>query len=201
MPRPASSSSGLIGPNAVLQTIPVLDGLLGRERRDDVLSRVELSAVPDGTQMIPETLAAGLHRHIRLIAPAQAARVSTLAGTATANYILAYRIPKPAQILLRCLPATLSAKCLSHAITRHAWTFVGSGQFAALDPWTFDIHNNPLIRAETSSACLCHWHAAVFARLYQALVSTECSCREIMCGAQPPGGVCRFEIRVAGSAG
>lgn len=160
-----------------------------------MLARAGIVRIPDGTHMIPETLAARLHRQIRLDAPRFAPQVSARAGIATANYILANRIPKPARIVLRYLPAGAAARLLSKAIDRHAWTFAGSGQFTVLSPWTFKIVNNPLIQGETGSSCLCDWNAAVFERLYQALVSPDCTCKEITCGAQGAGACCRFEMR------
>jgi len=189
-----ANAAGLIGPNAILQALPVLDDLLGRDGRRHMLSRAGIAEVPDGTEMIPEALAARLHRQIRLDVPEAAARVSVAAGVATADYILANRIPKPAQIVLRILPAGPAARVLSRAIARHAWTFAGSGQFTVRDPWRFEIVNNPLVRGEAAPGCLCHWHAAVFARLYQVLVAPGCTCREVTCGAQGAGARCRFEI-------
>lgn len=196
MPEDAAQGSGLIGPNAILQTLPVLDGLLGPKGCRDVLNHAGIAEIPDGNHMIPEALAARLHRQIRLDAPGLASRISAQAGIATANYILANRIPRPAQIVLRCLPAGPAARLLSTAIDKHAWTFAGSGQFSVLTPWKFKIADNPLVRGETDTSCLCSWHAAVFARLYQALVSPECSCQEISCGAQAVASCCEFEIRM-----
>ena len=52
----------------------------------------------------------------------------------TGDYLLAHRIPKPVQALLKRLPAPLAARVLLAAITRHAWTFAGSGRFEAHRP-------------------------------------------------------------------
>ena len=194
MSEDGAHASGLIGPNAILQTLPVLDELLGPERRQTLVERAGIANLPDGAQMIPEAQAARLHRQIRLDAPSSASKISAQAGVATANYILANRIPRAAQMVLYRLPAGPAARLLSRAIGNHAWTFAGSGEFTVLDPWRFRIKNNPLIRDETSSSCLCSWHAAVFSRLYQALVTSECSCREISCGAQADCSCCQFEI-------
>ena len=197
MSRDVTQASGLIGPNAILQTLPVLDRLLGRKRRSELMSRAGIADIPDGTEMIPEALAAALHRRIRQDVPELAAQVSAQAGHATANYILLNRIPKPAQVVLQCLPAGASALEQSKAIEKHAWTFAGTGQFTVTTPWAFKIRSNPLIRGETSPACLCDWHAAVFTRLYQKLVSRKCTCREVSCGAQGSDRSCEFEIQRA----
>jgi divinyl protochlorophyllide a 8-vinyl-reductase len=190
----AQRTSGLIGPNAILQLLPVMTEVMGPERTARLLRDAEISRAPDGLSMIPETEAARLHRSLRREQPDLAPRMSTEAGTRTADYILAHRIPKPVQWVLRLLPAGPAARMLAGAIDRHAWTFAGSGQFRIVTPWTFEIADNPLIRGEHSDRCICHWHAAVFTRLYTALVSQSCRCRETECASQGRGNVCRFEL-------
>lgn len=185
---------GLIGPNAILQFLPVLEKYGGPHRFNQLLANAGIFHIPDGLSMIPETHAARLHRQLRKEEPKVAAKLAEAAGKRTADYILANRIPKPVCLLLKALPVTPSAKLLSRSIARHAWTFVGSGQLHVPDPWTFEIRNNPLIRGETSTTCLCHWHAGVFSRLYQQLVSKTCACAETRCGAQNTGGVCQFQV-------
>lgn len=185
---------GLIGPNAILQMLPVIERLGGRQRRAQMLARAGIFDLPDGSAMIPETAAARLHRQLRREEPELAPRLAEDAGRRTADYILAHRIPRPVQWLLRALPPAAAAALLSRAIEAHAWTFVGSGRFRVVDAWTFEIRNNPLIRGEISDHCLCHWHAGVFARLYAVLVAPGCRCREVACGSLGAGDVCRFQI-------
>jgi divinyl protochlorophyllide a 8-vinyl-reductase len=194
MSEDATAPSGLIGPNAILQLLPVLDRFGGPGRGRALLDHAGIANVPDGRAMIPETLAARLHHQLRLEEPAMAPSLAAEAGQRTADYILAHRIPKPAQWLLHHLPAALAAPLLSKAITQHAWTFAGSGQFTALTPWQFQITDNPLIQGEASPQCLCHWHAAVFARLYSVLVAPGCTCTETTCGACGPQTPCRFTL-------
>lgn len=186
--------SGRIGPNAILQMLPVLDRVFGPDRCSRMLAAAGLSEIPDGRSMIPETDAARLHRRLRVEAPRLAPRIAADAGFATADYILANRIPWPAQLVLKALPAGPSARLLSRAIAQHAWTFAGSGDFHVVDRWTFELGNNPLILGETSGSCLCHWHAAVFEGLYRALVSPGCRCEETRCAAQGFGHRCRFRM-------
>ena len=194
MSKDVSRAQGLIGPNAILQLLPVLDRAGGTEWRAHLLAAAGIGEIPDGQSMIPEGQAARLHRHLRQEEPARAALLAAAAGVETANYILANRIPRPAQWLLKALPKGPSARALSRAIAQHAWTFVGTGRFHVVDPWTFEIEDNPLIRGETSAECLCHWHAAVFARLYEALVSPSATCQETHCAAQGAGQRCRFAL-------
>lgn len=177
--------------------LPVLEQWGGPEGRARILAAAGIEDLPDGTAMIPEQDAARLHRQLRLDAPELAASMAADAGRRTADYILAHRIPRPAQRVLRALPPFAAARLLSKAIAAHAWTFAGSGRLHRRDPWTFEIAANPLIAGEVSDHCLCHWHGAVFQRLYQTLVTPRCTCTEVHCAAQAPGTRCRFEIRRA----
>ena len=197
MSRVSSHGEGLIGPNAILQLLPILEQLGGAEHRTQLMARAGIRHIPDGTSMIPETEAARLHQQLRIEEPDKAPDLAWKAGTGTANYILKHRIPKPVQWVLKSLPAGPAAALLSRAIAKNAWTFVGSGQLTVLNPWTFAIKNNPLIAGETSNVCLCDWHAGVFSRLYQALVCHTAVCHETTCGAQSLGSLCQFEVRRA----
>ncbi|MGP1352870.1 MAG: bacteriochlorophyll 4-vinyl reductase [Parasphingopyxis sp.] len=186
---------GLIGPNAILQLLPVVERVYGASRLSAMLRRALIASVPDGEHMVPEGDAARLHQLLRIQDPEAAPRIAAEAGRRTADYILAHRIPRIAQTALKILPASLAARGLSRAITRHAWTFAGSGTFRAVDPWTFEIAHNPMISGERSAIPLCHWHAAVFERLYRALVCRTSICVETHCGAQDDSDICRFEIQ------
>jgi len=194
MPEDAAASGALIGPNAILQLLPHLEDRFGAEGVRDMLGLAGVAQIPDGQTMIPEEEAARLHRALRVRAPDAAPELATLSGTGTADYILAHRIPTLAQRVLKALPPALAARALTAAIRKHAWTFAGSGRFAPRGPWLFEIHDNPLIRGETSDTPLCAWHAAVFERLYRVLVAPDCRCVETCCRAQPGQDRCRFEI-------
>lgn len=193
--KDARQSTGLIGPNAILQLLPMLDRIGGPDRRAQILAAAGIFEVPDGQSMIAEGDAARLHRQLRQEEPDLAPALSAKAGVATANYILANRIPRAAQWVLKALPKRAAARVLSKAIRQHAWTFVGSGQLEMPNAWTYEITDNPLIEGEHSDTCLCVWHAAVFERLYQVLVAPNCTCVETTCGAQGQGHPCRFEVR------
>lgn len=159
-----------------------------------MLAEAGVFEVPDGSEMIPEGDAARLHQVLRRNEPLMAPQLATQAGRGTADYILAHRIPRPVQTLLKVLPAPLAARLLSRAIARHAWTFAGSGAFRVVSPWCFEIAHNPIVRGETSATPLCHWHVAVFERLYRVLVHPEATCLETTCCAVTSDGPCRFEI-------
>ena len=192
--RPA----GVIGPNAVIQLSHALNDLAG----ETVLRRVFEAAgstpwlVTPPQRMVAEQAVAALHRQLRrALPPHEAAQVAARAGKLTADYILANRIPVVMRRVLPRLPAWLAARILLAAIGRHAWTFAGSGRFAgrAGQPCVVDIAGNPFVVGEAAAFPLCHWHAAVFARLFQELVHPHAIAREVACCATG-APACRFEV-------
>lgn len=183
-----------IGPNALLQLVPVLDRALGVAERAALFARAGVPLPPPDAGMWPEAEVARLHRVVVLARPDLAPGLLRAAGLGTADYILAHRIPRPAKALIRALPHPMAARLLSTAISKHAWTFTGSGRFAVetLRPLTVSITANPLACGAKGSPS-CHWHAAVFERLYGALVWPAVRVTETACCAC--GDVtCRFEI-------
>jgi divinyl protochlorophyllide a 8-vinyl-reductase len=185
-----------IGPNAILQLVPVLEDAAGRDVAAHVLAMAGVFELPDpAAGLIDEAPAARLHQAMRLELPEVAPMLAREAGWRTGDYILAHRIPKGAQRLLRVLPARLAVPILSRAIAKHAWTFCGSGVFRLVSTWpaVFEIADNPVVRGERSDVPLCHWHAAVFERLFSALCGPRWRVVETECCAQGHGA-CRFEL-------
>ena len=185
-----------IGPNSVLQLAQVLDAHLGKAAAQALLLDAGLTALPTDSGLMPEGPAARLHQALRSRYPDAAAMLATEAGARTGDYILAHRIPQPAQRLLRRLPRYLSAPLLAAAISKHAWTFAGSGEFRVTQrrPLVFELSDNPIVRGETAMQPLCHWHAAVFQRLFTTLVSPDMQCTETDCCAQG-APACRFRVQ------
>ncbi|PWK60966.1 bacteriochlorophyll 4-vinyl reductase [Roseicyclus mahoneyensis] len=185
-----------IGPNAILQFVPVLEAARGPEETAHLLAMAGIITLPDPAKgLIEEGPAARLHRAVRQALPHDAARLARAAGLGTGDYILAHRIPRPAQAVLKRLPARLSVPILSKAIAKHAWTFCGSGAFRLVANWppVFEIADNPVVRGEVSDVPLCHWHAAVFERLFTAICGPRWRAVETQCCAQ--GSIaCRFEL-------
>lgn len=186
--------TAMIGPNAILQMVPVLDQLGGLKLRTEIMARAGVFELPSGDEMIPEGPVARLHQEVRRSLPDMAPALAWAAGRATADYILANRIPAKAQWLLKHLPAPLAAWFLARAIRDHAWTFAGSGQFKLVSKYCFEIGDNPVVRDEEADHPLCDWHAAVFARLFQVLVHPDFICEETRCSAQG-APACHFEMR------
>ncbi len=188
------SGAARIGPNAVLQHLPVLDAEIGEALRNALLYRAEIEAPPADAGMLPEDQVARLHDAVRLYLPDRAARIQRAAGLATGEYILAHRIPRLVQRLIRALPSPLGARLLAAAIAKHAWTFAGSGRFRVVShaPLVFEIAQNPLAQME-AQAPICHWHAAVFERLFSEMVWSSTRVHEVSCSAT--GALaCRFQI-------
>ena len=194
MPKNATHGAGLIGPNAILQLLPVLERAGGVPFRDKVMAAAGVFEPPSDDGMMPEGPAARMHQALRSIEPEMAPSLAWAAGERTAHYIMAHRIPKPAQVLLRVLPAALAGPILSKAIAQHAWTFAGSGEFAVAGPLVFEIKDNPIVRGEVSETPLCHWHAAVFETLFRSLVGPRLRCAEQCCCAMG-GPACRFVLK------
>jgi len=189
------AAPALIGPNAILQLLPVIERAGGRALRARLLAAAGIAEVPSGAEMIDEAPAARLHQALRREVPDLAPALAAEAGRRTGDYILANRIPPGARAVLRLLPARFGAPILARAVARHAWTFAGSGGFRLVSttPPVFEIADNPVVRGEVSDTPLCHWHAAVFARLFAALVHRDATCRETACCARGDPA-CRFEV-------
>lgn len=185
-----------IGPNSVLQLLPLLDEALGRETRDQLLQACGMERPPTDHGLMDEGPAAELHQRLRRDYPALAPTLTRQAGEMTGDYIIRNRIPPPALRVLRALPGWLSAPLLASVIEKHAWTFAGSGRFKVISktPLIFELSNNPVVRGESSRAPICHWHAAVFQRLFNDIVDPDLHCEETRCCAAG-ARACRFELR------
>ena len=186
-----------IGPNAVLQLV---EALKARDLADLIgplfrhAGAADWLEAPPGA-MVDERRVARLHREVRTVLPAAEANATLAeAGLRTADYILANRIPAPAQALLKVLPAGPAAQILVRAIRANAWTFAGSSRFEASvsgSQAVFTLRGNPLCAGEIAAEPLCVWHAAVFQRLFQVLVSRRTVVVETHCEARGDDR-CRF---------
>lgn len=190
---PATAAGALIGPNAVLQTVAVMEAALGKQRARAVLADAQITALPSGREMILEIHALRLHRWLALHEPLACFDIAAEAGARTADYIIAHRIPRAACWLLQHLPARGAAPLLMAAIRKHAWTFAGAGSFTPHSAWAFTIDRGAARDALMPPDSLFHWYAAVFTRLYQTLVAPDCVCR-IVAGAAPSPDVRRYAI-------
>ena len=179
-----------IGPNAVLQLLGPLSAAVGPTEARAILAASGYWPLPRAENgLIPQAPVAALFAAVRGRLGPGADAVLAAAGRATADYVMANRIPRPVRALLRVLPGPIAARLLTRAIAGNAWTFAGSGAFAVQDGGaTLEIGCNPLAVAPR-----CAWHEAVFTKLYQTLAGrsytvTETAC----CGAGAPA--CRFRL-------
>lgn len=194
----AAPTRGRIGPNAITRLAEALRLDVGEEATNSLFGaaglRGYLAHPPE--HMVDEQEVARLHRALReSYAGDDARRLSRIAGTRTGDYLLAHRIPKPVQALLKCVPASLACRVLLSAIMKHAWTFAGSGTFSAQhgNPTILTIHDNPMCRGVQHRDPQCDYYAATFERLFRVLVSPRARVTETQCEAC--GAVaCTFEL-------
>lgn len=187
-----------IGPNAIIQVADALERRFGRDAARSLFGLAGLAAYVDAPPqaMVPEDEVIALHRTLREnLAPQSARGIARAAGRATGDYLLAHRIPRAVQLLLRNLPARLASRLLLNAIRRHAWTFAGSARFTARAgrPVRISIGNCPICRAAEADTTICDYYAATFTRLYSRLVHRTALARETACAANGDPQ-CQFEI-------
>lgn len=187
-----TGSAAKIGPNAILQLAETLRDRRGPEETKAVFARAGLGPLLQNppAEMVGETLVIALHDALFQHFPRkEATALASEAGTRTADYIMANRIPGPVRTVLKLLPAGLAAPQLLRAIARHAWTFAGSGACSVQTkkPYWIDIAHNPIAIGG------CAWHMAVFERLFTALVSPRSQVAHSRCCGLGHS-VCRFEI-------
>ncbi len=178
-----------IGPNAVTRVAEALQEMLGTRICRDVFAAAglerHLETAP--TQMVDESDAARLHRAlVEVLGFGPAVMVAQRAGALTGDYLLAHRIPKPAQRLLRLLPRRLAAALLLRAIAKHSWTFAGSGAFSyGFDPaLCLRLRGAPICRLVRSDEAACGYYAATFQRVFSAMLGESVRVIETQCEAQ-----------------
>lgn len=188
-----------IGPNAVIRLAEALDAVESKAVTLRLFNAAGFGAhavAPPG-EMVPEAEVTALHLELRsALGLKRAASVSWLAGLRTADYLLANRIPRPVQRLLKLLPRRVAAFILLKAIGAHAWTFAGTSRFS----WslgrsvTLRFENCPLCRGDHAEAPCCQYYAATFERLFRTLIAADAEVRETQCSAMG-AGACLFDIR------
>jgi divinyl protochlorophyllide a 8-vinyl-reductase len=199
----APGTPARIGPNAIIRIAEVLrrDGGEGQARRVFFAAHLESYLRVEPRQMVDEADVTRLHRALReTLGTAAARRVSWEAGLATGDYLLAHRIPRPVQAVLKRVPAALAARVLMMAIGRHAWTFAGSGTFSwqrAERGIRFEIRHNPICRGASAHEPLCDYYAATFERLFRVLVGARSRVIETACEAAG-AETCRFDVHWSG---
>jgi len=190
-PRCPERSRHAVGPNAVTRLAEALEARLGREAAHAVFAAAGSARLLAHPPVAPveQDIVAALYAALFTALPGEAAAVAADAGARTARYLLRHRIPPPARVVLRVLPAPLAAPLLLRAIERNAWTFAGCAPCRVQPgrPHVVAIEGNPLAMPG------CPWHLAVFEGLFRALISARATLRHVACCAAG-AAACRFEI-------
>ena len=190
-----------IGPNAIIRVAEALTARFGAGAAAEVFQDAGLAhylaAPPE--QMVDERDVNALQRALRLrLGVTEARAVSFDAGLRTGDYLLAHRIPRPAQRVLRWLPAGPSSRLLLKAVGQHAWTFSGSGDFSFTKPAgrsvQVSIAGCPICRGAQATEPLCDFYTGAFERLFRTLVHRRTEVCEISCQAEG-ASACVFEMR------
>lgn len=187
-----------IGPNAIIQMVQALCFYLGTMETRHLLETVGMDRYLDQPpgRMVPQAEVAELHALVyRGMGLTAFKHISADAGRRTADYLLAHRIPRPVQWLLKRLPDALAARILSRAIAQHAWTFAGSGKFYY--NWqpqlVYAIQGNPITAGLQAETPICDYYAATFERIFRVLVNDDWRVTEFACEASG-APACLFEI-------
>jgi divinyl protochlorophyllide a 8-vinyl-reductase len=181
-------SQAQIGPNALIQMVAALRSVWGNEETLSLLGSLGLGHYVENPplRMMPQQEVAALHTRLFGMVDAQTFKSITFdAGLRTADYLLANRIPRAVQWLLKRLPETIAARVLCRAIAKHAWTFAGSGTFShAWEPHlVFRLKGNPLCSQIESQLPICDYYAATFERIFRVIVNDNWRVQELECEA------------------
>ncbi|MEI7772852.1 MAG: bacteriochlorophyll 4-vinyl reductase [Chloroflexales bacterium] len=195
----ATMSAARIGPNAIIQTIASLREVYGPDELRALLAgdaEGYLSHLPH--EMIPE---AEFHVLVELLTARlgaeRAGEILHRAGERTADYVRANRIPAPIRTVLGLLPAPLSLRLLLPAISKHAWTFVGSGVFSFSIGRTPSVSIGRSVSQDTSgiASVLCRYYYGAFTQMLRRVVNSRISLREVACQARS-GSACVYQIEI-----
>lgn len=179
--------AGRIGPNAIIQTAAALERRVGWARADAILWRAvgrHLDEMPD--QMVDEAEVIALIHELReTMGSVERAAVLREAGRRTADYLIAHRIPRPAQWLMRLVPRAVGLRLLLAGIARHTWTFAGTARvrIETGDPTTMSLSHCPMCRGMQSAAPCCDYYVGTLEHLLQRLISPDAVVEEVACEA------------------
>jgi divinyl protochlorophyllide a 8-vinyl-reductase len=190
--------AGRIGPNALIQTASALSERYEPLRVRHILEGAGLEHLLAETpsEMVEEqSFHALVVSMLDLLGPTAVGEALARAGELTAGYLLAHRIPRPAQWLLRPLPPGPALAALLPAIAKNAWTFGESGAFS------YTLGHRPQITIANHALCdtpevagaICHFYQGTFRTLFRTLVHPEAQLREAACQGRGDA-TCVYEI-------
>lgn len=189
-----------IGPNAIIQLVAAVEHRWGPGTAAALLAE----ATPYTPASLPKDMVdereplALVHLLVDRLGADAAAPVLHDAGVRTAEYLLAHRIPRVAQWVIRRLPRRFGLALLLRAIGSHAWTFAGSGEFSV--SWdrgwpTLSFARCAMCRGLALHRTICDYYAGTFEHLFRTLVAEDITVTEVACQAQ---GATRCRFHVAG---
>ncbi len=167
------SQQAKIGPNALTQTVRALREVGDEAQLVAVLRQCgqEYLLQETITEMVDEQAFADLVTALtKQLGLSQAQQVLQRSGQLTADYLLVHRIPRLFQWLLRVMPRRMRLKLLLVAISGHAWTFVGSGNFQ------YDISDTPQLSVVTQlhpAEAVCSFYRGTFNQLFRKLIDAR----------------------------
>lgn len=194
-----AANAGRVGPNAIIRVAEALRASRGEDVVETVFEAAGLKGYLDQlpTEMVDEQEVIALQAALRdQLGVAEARPIARDAGRRTGDYLLANRIPRPAQFILKRLPSKLASKTLLKAIRGNAWTFVGTGVFDADPsyPPKITIQDSLLCRGASADQPLCDFYVGTFERLFRELVNAKTVVTEVACHATGAPS-CVFEVR------
>lgn len=198
-PVPLHGATGArIGPNTIIQLAHVLRDRYGEGTAGALLfegTGYALNALPSA--MVDEREAQALVRTVmQSVGEQRGVQLLHEAGQRTADYLMAHRIPRPAQWVMKALPRRAGLSILLRAMQANAWTFTGSGTFSVLQrPKLVELsfHACAMCRDMTTAQPVCDFYAGTFEQLIRTIVAPQAQVREVECMATG-GHCCRFEV-------
>lgn len=179
--------SARIGPNAIIQTVAALETRIG------VAPAAALLAASTGRtrdrlpeRMVDETEVISLvHAIAGALPPGDTVEVMTDSGRRTAEYLIANRIPRVAQLVMRVVPRAAGLRILLGAIGRHSWTFAGSADVRITYGGTprLALRRCPMCRDMRRDAPCCDYYTATLEHLVRRLIAPSSTVREVACEA------------------
>lgn len=165
-----------LGPNSIIRTVEALQETYSLPQAHAILQQ---GGLPDLVDNLPTSMVAE-DEFIRLVnvllsqlGSEQTKRILRRSGQLTAFYLLQHRIPPFFQKFLKVLPPSVALTLLLIAISKSAWTFVGSGafSFSGGPQAVIVIANrtpNPPIPAE-----VCSFYAGTFEQIFRVLIDPQ----------------------------
>ena len=193
-----SRFGAVMGPNAITRVAQALTTEKGAGvcRETFAAAGIERHLDTPPSRMVDEQHVASLHRAlIERLGPAKAAMISREAGRLTGEYLLAKRIPRLAQTLLRRLPRRLTAHILVRAIARNAWTFSGGGRFSFrfAHRMHLKLAGSPICRLLRTEEPACHYFVGAFERVFSEMLGPSVRVLRYQCEAAG-AAACLFEV-------